>query len=534
MSGAFVGRFRSSTTPLGSVRRSIRGGARRPTQAYYLRRADLLARLGDRRGADRERDRAAGLEPTTAVDEFLVADQWYKRGDLERAALYFAAALRSRPDHFWAQFFRAACHLRLGRPSEAEAGLTACLGRRPGFLWSYVYRGLAEGELGRFEAAEADFRTALGLAPSREAQYSIYVNRGVVRMRRGAIADAVADLEHAGALLPDQYQAHVDLTQAYRAQGRFDKAAEQLGQAIRLEPTLASLYRQRAQLALERGDSAAALRDLNQAIRCQPPDCSSSAEDHDERGRILYGDGRYQDVIAACDAALRVRPDDPPAHLLRARALLELRCYEEAVRSCDRYLERGTPTADVFQTRGHAREQLGDNAGAVEDYTRALELAPDAEMHILRGWSYMLLDSWKLALRDFEEAVRLDPRSSDAYNGRGYTLAKLDRYREAVVDAEEALRLEPQSPEMIYGIACTFALATSKAEADGGQPDRYALGACYRGRALELIRRALDRLPADRRRQYWREVMLPNDDLDPIRHCPEFSRLEAEFSEPAK
>jgi tetratricopeptide (TPR) repeat protein len=425
--------------------------------------------------------------------------------------------------------------LRSHRPNEAKAHLTACLGRRPGFLWLYVHRGFAHEEIGAFAAAEDDFRKALASRPGVEGRYSIHVIRGAGRIRQGDFAAAATDLEAAIALMPGQSEAYVNLAEAYRGQKRFDTAAEQLGKAIGLRPESALSYRNRASLFLESGDAIAALRDFEQALRLEPADSPFVAPIEIERARILDAQERYPEAIAACDAALGARPDDPAALLFRACALIKAERFEEARNSCDRYLARwAEPPADIFRIRGAARKQLGDNAGAAEDYTRVLELSPGAEMHVLRGWAYIACAAWTLALRDFEEAIRLGPPNSDAYNGRGYARIKLGGHRDGVADAEEALRLEPKSPQMTYNAACTFALAAGKVEADGALPDRAHLAQRYCERALETISRALDLLPAERRSGFWHDSILPDIDLDAIRGRPGFEQLTAKLSAPER
>ena len=56
-----------------------------------------------------------------------------------------------------------------------------------------------------------------------------------------------------------------------------------------------------------------------------------------------------------------------------------------------------------------------------------------------RGWLYILTESPRLALHDFEAALRLDPSHVEAYSGRGLARVRLGQDREGVADAEQAL-----------------------------------------------------------------------------------------------
>src|SRR5207249_2297716 len=111
----------------------------------------------------------------------------------------FEQALRAEPDHFWARYFLAVCHLQADRPREALAHLSAALSHRPAFVWIPLLQGYAHGQLEDFAAAEADFRKAVELDPN---EYGIYVNRGAMRLRKGDLKEAVDDLKRALELKP--------------------------------------------------------------------------------------------------------------------------------------------------------------------------------------------------------------------------------------------------------------------------------------------------------------------------------------------
>ncbi|HEX8200508.1 MAG TPA: tetratricopeptide repeat protein, partial [Isosphaeraceae bacterium] len=503
-----------------------------PTWAYRLQRAHLLARLGDETGARAERREAERL-PAGAFDHFLVGLVHHFRGDPAAALPHFEQASRRRPGDFWPQYHVALCLLKLDRPAEAEAHLTACISRRPDFPATYLVRGYALGERGAFEAAEADFRTAEGMTLDGQARYGLLVNRGRMRVLSGRFDEAHADLEAAIELLPGRHEAYVNRAQAYRAQKKWDEARAQLDRATGLAPDLAGAYRDRARVAIERGEPAAALPDLEEAIRREAGQPRQVAEDQTDRGLILFRAERYGDALAAFDAALVARPELAQAHRLRAEALMELGRDREAVAALDRSLSRGLPDADAYRLRGLLRQALGQAADAVTDFTRALEMEPDSSnMRTKRAWAY-LLDGRDLALQDFDRAIALNPENCDAHAGRGYALVLLGRHREGIEAAERAIRLAPREPDILYNAACVLAQAAGAARANGDAEDHGAQAARSGDRGLALIRQALDLKPPGQRSAFWRDVIARDPALDPIRRLEGFARLEAEYGQPS-
>src|SRR5262249_26503717 len=208
-----------------------------------------------------------------------------------------------------------------------------------------------------------------------------------------------------------------------------------------------------------------AAEQVRMAMQFRPP-VQVVVSYHVERGRNLLRDKRYEEALRACEVALELSPRQPLPHGVRGRALLGLGRYQHAEQSFDQYLRKGGEAkSDIFRGRGLARMKLGKYPEAVEDYTRALERAPDGDIYQHRGWAHFFSDAWKLALRDFSKAIELDPEGGDAYTGRGLARVMLGHYKEAVADAEVALRRKPDTPEMMHNIACIFAQAVARAQA---------------------------------------------------------------------
>ena len=191
----------------------------------------------------------------------------------------------------------------------------------------------------------------------------------------------------------------------------------------------------------------AAIGDLDEALRRQPETSPQAANDQVSRGRLLFANRRNQDVLAACDAALKIVPDHPEAHALRIAALLDLKRYDEVLRSCEAYLARGKPTVGVLEVRGLAHVARKDYVAAIGDFTQAIEIRPDPEPNVRtrlynqRGWAYHFADAPRLALADFEKSLVLTPDQSDALGGRGLARIRLGLWQPALQDADAAVRL---------------------------------------------------------------------------------------------
>ncbi len=497
---------------LGRLDQAGRMGA--PAHAVQLRRARYLSLLGEKAEAARVEQTAQGAALDDVLDHFLMADELYRREQFDQAIEQFDWVLQRKPAHFWAQYLNALCLLRQKRPAEARALLSACLAARSDFVWLYLLRGFAHQELQAFSAAESDFQQASQMPMDENARYVLFVNRGVLRVRTGHVDDAIADLKAAINLKPKAYQAFVNLAQAYRRINQPGRALEQLDRAVELEPGLAHVYRLRARLYLERKESERALANLDQAIALENAGSPFQVDDHVERGRLLLESGKPALALASFDVALSRKEDHALGQRLRAETLFRLGRFEEVVQAFDRYLKTGKPLESVYRGRGLARAELGQYPGAIDDFTKALELHPTSAVQAYRGWTHLVVDAPKLALRDFELAIELDSKNGDAYNGRGFAQARLGRHHEALLDAAAALRQGPPSSRLYYNAARIYAQCPGP----------------YPRRAVELVRQAVDFLPPAERRVFWSRNIQKDPALSTLHRHPLYLTLQAELT----
>ena len=279
-----------------------------------------------------------------------------------------------------------------------------------------------------------------------------------------------------------------------------------------------------------------ALRDLAEAIRLEP-DKSIQANDQVWCARLFFANGQSEEALAACDAALKLVPDEPEAHRVKISALLKLKRYDAVLTSADAYVKVGKPSAEIFEIRGVAREAIGDHAAAIADFNRALELqikgTPSERSRLLnrRGWAYQYSDATRLALADFQESLRFEPNQSDARCGQGLARVRLGEWRSAVEDAEAGVRMamsasasspiedaRAEQAQAFFNGSRIYAQAVEFAARDVSRQGERAvtLYRKYRTRGLDLLDEALKRVPNRERR----EEILNDPALRPLRIGP--------------
>jgi tetratricopeptide (TPR) repeat protein len=501
-------------------------------QALHRRRAGLLALLGNDACARAERALADGRGPHTALDHYLAALDDYHRGEFDRAAAACKEVLGLDPEHLWALYLQALCHLKSRQFAEARGELTGCLNRRPDFVWARLLRGTAASHLGQVGDAEADFARALAQADDPLTRWAVLASRGAMWVRCRQWDDAVADLRQAIRERPDAPEAYVTLALAYQGARDWDAAVAALDQALDRRLTDPSLFRTRAEVHLARGDAVAARRDFERAIALGPPGGSTEglASDYVQLGRLQHQAGEHEAALASCDAALRARPEYPPAHRQRAETLLAQGNYPEAGHALDRYLKTGPAAADVYLARGLIHFQMRAYPEARDAFNQSLLIKADVKALSYRGWAYLRLDAPRVALLDFEAALRRSPTHADALCGRGYARVRLGQVSAGLADAEEALRHGPRKAPLLYSATCLYARAAAQEAAPPrGRPDPAA--ARYRERAAALLREAIQDVPEGQRKTFWRDNVRHERDLMPLLAAPDLLDLAKKYGD---
>jgi tetratricopeptide (TPR) repeat protein len=132
-------------------------------------------------------------------------------------------------------------------------------------------------------------------------------------------------------------------------------------------------------------------------------------------------------------------------------ALADVRgdCYalsgEAAIRACTAAIALDPRDVESYISRAFELQAKGDYARSLDDYAKAIEIAPARwDAYQGRAWAYLKLGKPAEALGDAETAVRLRPDAAQALDVRGHALEALGRREDAIADFRRALAIEPR------------------------------------------------------------------------------------------
>jgi len=179
---------------------------------------------------------AARLEPAWDRPAFELGQIFFKRRDCDSALVWYSRVPPNRPDGAEASFSTGVCHLARNDAGRADAAFSGLLERTriPGEKGSlpelpemHNNLGVARLRLGKWNEAGTEFERASALDPE-EADYLI--NIAIAKIIGKQAAAAVAPLEHARKINPEDKEARSLLIAALESLGRNPEAA-----AIRAE-----------------------------------------------------------------------------------------------------------------------------------------------------------------------------------------------------------------------------------------------------------------------------------------------------------
>ena len=420
-----------------------------------------------------------------------------------------------------------------------------------------------------FEAGE-DFDSILFNPPDPFAAYIALVNKGVLAMQKGEWDSAIVNFQKAIQLKPDQLAAHINLSLVLKQKtevppwqhlllllqpwnGVFSASlldSEQLNnrknsivildRAIMIFPNEPRLFHERGKTQLLIHDYKSAASDFQKAAKLgmEQRILSTLVDDLVELGRLQARAKEFASAEKSYLAALAFKPNDSLILRSLAQAQLALKKHIEASENLELCLVSlnipygKKPTIGQVKTLTEALKFQGmiqeekaqlnrakgllelmekDFRSSIDFYTQGLNFSRDIEILELRGYTYLTVNAFELAVGDFEEALKLNPKSTNALIGLGNAKVRVGKIQEGLKEVEDALYSGSPTGRQYFNAARAFAFAAQKTSKVNSQFKTQLLANQMDFKVKLFLDRFLSMIPSNEKTETIRML-----DMDPL------------------
>jgi tetratricopeptide (TPR) repeat protein len=245
--------------------------------------------------------------------------------------------------------------------------------------------------------------------------------------------------------------AHFFRGQFHLVRRELDEALADVNRALVLAPQDAKAYARRGEIFHHLDREAEAIANFLRAVQLDPDNLSALSG----LGVCRFAEGDWADAIRWYSRAIRIAPKRGQLLLGRALSFENQDRNAEAIADFDAVIALDPTDAAAFHGRGRCRS-AASRALAIADFTRSIEIdAGESCVWSDRARARLMAGALAEAESDATRAIELDPAEARAHFSRGLVHHARGDVARAIVDYQAAARLEPT--ELVYVTACTKA-----------------------------------------------------------------------------
>jgi tetratricopeptide (TPR) repeat protein len=187
----------------------------------------------------------------------------------------------------------------------------------------------------------------------------------------------------------------------------------------------------------------------------------NNADAHKDLGQVLSVVGRYEEARRELEAARGLQPDSPEIRYDLSRILAVQDKFPQARQELEAAIRLKPNYKEAYNALGFALDALGDDAGALASYQRAIQISEKEGVSF--DPPYVNLSSYynhrgelDLSLAYARKALEQNPKSDSAYYQMGRTYRTLEDWPRAADALEHAVAIKPSSSQYHYVLSSVY------------------------------------------------------------------------------
>ncbi|UVC49659.1 hypothetical protein MACK_003769 [Theileria orientalis] len=413
----------------------------------------------------------------------------FKAGNFKEAADFFTKAIALNPNDHVLYSNRSGAYASLSMYTEALSDANKCIELKPDWPKGYSRKGLCEYKLGNPEAAKATYKLGLTFDPENEA-----LKKALYDVENDSSNQYIQSLMMVTKLIQENPN-----LQKYQQ--------EDPEYATKLASTLARMNHDPSVLQQILNDPNPAIRDgLMASIGMNMPTEKRETEKREtqyekpkepeksepkenltpnqqeanklkEEGNNLYKQKKFKEALEMYNKASELDPENLLFENNKAAVYLEMEDYEKCIKTCNDAIERRydvmadfTVVSKIYNRLASCYTRMEKYDDAISAYQKSLienntrqtrSLLKDverlkekkereayinpelAEQHREKGNEYFKDFKFPEAKKEYDEAIKRNPKDAKLYSNRAAALLKLCEYPSALNDCNKALELDP-------------------------------------------------------------------------------------------
>ena len=376
-------------------------------------------------------DKAISLEPDNIDAWFLKGVAYDGLQNYTSAITSYHKAISIAPNmtNLWIKAGND--YLMLSNYSNAVSYFDKAISLEPDNIDAWFLKGVAYDGLQNYTSAITSYHKAISIAPNMT---NLWIKAGNDYLMLSNYSNAVSYFDKAISLEPDNIDAWFLKGVAYDGLQNYTSAITSYHKAISIAPNMTNLW-------IKAGNDYLML-------------------------------SNYSNAVSYFDKAISLEPDNIDAWFLKGVAYDGLQNYTSAITSYHKAISIAPNMTNLWIKAGNDYLMLSNYSNAVSYFDKAISLEPDnIDAWFLKSTSYLHLSEFQKTIQSAEITLRLNSSFAKAYIlvGNAYdgmyvaaqknnTNPDAEALRNAIKNYEEAVDLEPENSIPYSSIAADYLL----------------------------------------------------------------------------